>query len=211
MDVITFRMPCCRYYGCAIGKAKQTAKTEMEKLKLANMTCRELVKEAAKIIHIVHDEVKDKDFELELSWVCEESEGLHQAVPQAVSVFPHNRTFTFPTVLIVSLMIAMRFVASKQLFLRSFTMKLRHLLDKPWKTIRTKEKNEKSNKTLYFYVSAVPGVSSFVRSMEMESSRSPSSPFSFARCELIENGEAIQLVPHERTALISGERTPLYM
>jgi len=73
---------CYGYYGCAIGKAKQTAKTEMEKLKLASMTCRQLVKEAAKIIHIVHDEVKDKDFELELSWVCEESEGLHQAVPQ---------------------------------------------------------------------------------------------------------------------------------
>ena len=73
------------YYGCALGKAKQTAKTEMEKLKLANMTCRELVKEAAKIIHIVHDEVKDKDFELELSWVCAETNGLHQPVPAGVS------------------------------------------------------------------------------------------------------------------------------
>ena len=33
------------------------------------MTCKELVKEAAKIIYQVHDEVKDKMFELELSWV----------------------------------------------------------------------------------------------------------------------------------------------
>ena len=37
------------YYGCAVGKAKQAAKTEIEKLKLADMTCRELVKEAARM------------------------------------------------------------------------------------------------------------------------------------------------------------------
>ncbi|XP_016129589.1 proteasome subunit alpha type-3 [Sinocyclocheilus grahami] len=59
------------YWGCAIGKAKQAAKTEIEKLQMKEMTCRELVKEVAKIIYIVHDEVKDKAFELELSWVGE--------------------------------------------------------------------------------------------------------------------------------------------
>lgn len=30
----------------------------------------------------MHDEVKDKDFELEMSWVCEETKGLHQMVPK---------------------------------------------------------------------------------------------------------------------------------
>lgn len=69
------------YYGCAIGKAKQAAKTEIEKLKMKEMTCREIVKEVARIIHVVHDEVKDKNFELELSWVGEVSGGLHQMVP----------------------------------------------------------------------------------------------------------------------------------
>jgi len=72
------------YSGCAVGKARQTAKTEMEKLKLSQMTCKELIKEAAKIIYIIHDEVKDKSFELELSWICDESKGLHQFVPKAV-------------------------------------------------------------------------------------------------------------------------------
>jgi len=48
------------YFGCAIGKAKQAAKTELEKLKLKDMTCKELIREAAKIIYIVHDEIKDK-------------------------------------------------------------------------------------------------------------------------------------------------------
>ena len=37
------------YFGCAVGKAKQAAKTEIEKLKLADMTSKELVKEAARM------------------------------------------------------------------------------------------------------------------------------------------------------------------
>jgi len=72
------------YLGAAIGKAKQNAKTEIEKLKTETMTCRELVKQVAKIIHTVHDEVKDKRFELELSWVGEMTKGLHQLVPKDV-------------------------------------------------------------------------------------------------------------------------------
>jgi len=72
------------YYGCAIGKGKQQAKTEIEKLKLQDITCREAVKEAARIIYAVHDEVKDKTFELELSWICEESGRQHQLVPKDI-------------------------------------------------------------------------------------------------------------------------------
>nr|KAG5700881.1 hypothetical protein BaRGS_012288 [Batillaria attramentaria] len=37
------------YYGCAIGKAKQSAKTEIEKLKMKDMTMQDLVKEVAKM------------------------------------------------------------------------------------------------------------------------------------------------------------------
>lgn len=33
-------------------------------------------------IYLVHDEVKDRHFELELSWVCKESGGRHQRVPK---------------------------------------------------------------------------------------------------------------------------------
>lgn len=72
------------YYGCAIGKAKQAAKTEIEKIKMKDMLCVDLVKEVAKIIYIVHDEVKDKNFELELSWVGEMTQGKHELVPKAV-------------------------------------------------------------------------------------------------------------------------------
>lgn len=33
---------------------------------------------------MVHDELKDKNFEMELSWVSVETEGEHQRVPEAV-------------------------------------------------------------------------------------------------------------------------------
>jgi len=73
------------YYGAAIGKAKQGAKGELEKLKLSEMTCAEAVNEVAKIIHLLHDDVKDKDFELELSWICKESGYKHQIVPKHIA------------------------------------------------------------------------------------------------------------------------------
>jgi len=73
------------YYGAAIGKAKQAARGELEKLKLSEMTCKEAVVEVAKIIHMVHDEVKDKDFELELSWICPESNFKYQVVPKDIA------------------------------------------------------------------------------------------------------------------------------
>jgi len=69
------------YNGAAVGKGRQLAKTELEKLDLPNLTVRQAVIEAARIIHLVHDDAKDKDFELELSWVSAETEGKHVAVP----------------------------------------------------------------------------------------------------------------------------------
>ncbi|SPO41958.1 probable PRE10 - 20S proteasome subunit C1 (alpha7) [Pseudozyma flocculosa] len=70
------------YNGCAIGKGKQLAKTEIEKLDLDNLDLTQAVDEAAKIIFKVHDDAKDKDFELELSWIGPESKGRHEFVPE---------------------------------------------------------------------------------------------------------------------------------
>ncbi|XP_051057744.1 proteasome subunit alpha type-3-like [Phodopus roborovskii] len=72
------------YWGCAIGKARQAAKTEIEKLQMKEMTCRDVVKEVAKITYTVHDEVKDKALELELSWVGELTKGRHEIVPKDI-------------------------------------------------------------------------------------------------------------------------------
>jgi len=70
-----------RYFGAALGKHRAGAKTELEKIDFKNYTCREAVKEAARIIYNLHDEVKDKEFELEISWVCDESNRKHMLVP----------------------------------------------------------------------------------------------------------------------------------
>eukprot|EP00056_Hartaetosiga_gracilis_P016142 m.4061 g.4061 ORF g.4061 m.4061 type:complete len:263 (+) comp3794_c0_seq1:79-867(+) len=72
------------YYACAMGKNKQPAQAELEKLKPTEMTCRELIKEAARIIYATHDDLKDKEFELELAWVCAESNGKFEHVSSEV-------------------------------------------------------------------------------------------------------------------------------
>jgi len=73
-----------RYFGTALGKGRQGAKTEIEKLDLKTITVRQALKEVAKIIHTLHDDGKDKPFELEMSWVCEESGWRHQQVPNSL-------------------------------------------------------------------------------------------------------------------------------
>ncbi|CEQ41229.1 SPOSA6832_02915 [Sporobolomyces salmonicolor] len=101
------------YRGIAIGKGRQLAKTEIEKLPLDTLTAEEALVEAARIatsrpacplplralpqsgltlsappllvetsIHTVHDDTKDKDFELEMTWISPRSGWKHQPVPQ---------------------------------------------------------------------------------------------------------------------------------
>ncbi|KAI8052368.1 nucleophile aminohydrolase [Syncephalis plumigaleata] len=72
------------YAGCAIGKGKQVAKAEIEKLKLDELTVVEGVKEAARIIYAAHDENKDREFQLEMSWIPVINGGHHQPVPSDI-------------------------------------------------------------------------------------------------------------------------------
>jgi 20S proteasome subunit alpha 7 len=89
------------YNGAAVGKGRQLAKTELEKLKLSELSTREAAIEAARMcvfcmyaadlisqrciinsIYLVHDDAKEKDFELEMSWIGDETNGLHLPVPK---------------------------------------------------------------------------------------------------------------------------------
>lgn len=45
-------------------------------------------------IYKCHDDAKDKDFELEISWICPESGGKHQTVPAEI-VAVRNCGFLF--------------------------------------------------------------------------------------------------------------------
>jgi 20S proteasome subunit alpha 7 len=72
-----------KYQGNAIGKHRQAAKTEIEKLlnSKPDITCEEALLHVAKIIHKVHDE-KDRDFELECAWMCPASDYKFCSVPK---------------------------------------------------------------------------------------------------------------------------------
>lgn len=75
------------YYGAATGKGRQTAKAELEKLNLAagNLSLYDGVNEAAKIIYLAHADNKDKDFELEMTWISSldgPTKGRHEQVPK---------------------------------------------------------------------------------------------------------------------------------
>jgi 20S proteasome subunit alpha 7 len=75
------------YYGAATGKGRQAAKAELEKLDLqsGNMTMEQAVKEAARIIYIAQKDTKDKDFELEMTWISGvdgPTKGRHVEVPK---------------------------------------------------------------------------------------------------------------------------------
>lgn len=81
------------YFGAAAGRGRQPARTEMEKLAINPkttdgeenlMTVAEGVKQLAKIIHTLHDESKDKPFELEMSWLSEGTGWKHAGVPRDV-------------------------------------------------------------------------------------------------------------------------------
>lgn len=75
------------YYGAATGKGRQTAKGELEKLDLASgtMSLHDGVKEAARIIYVAHEDTKDKEFELEMTWISSldgPTKGRHMEVPK---------------------------------------------------------------------------------------------------------------------------------
>eukprot|EP00919_Chromeraceae_sp_WS-2016_P034105 GHVR01080847.1.p1 GENE.GHVR01080847.1~~GHVR01080847.1.p1 ORF type:complete len:251 (+),score=64.26 GHVR01080847.1:47-799(+) len=70
-----------KYFGYALGKAQAAAKTEIEKLNSKEMTCVDAIYHVCRIIHQVHDENKDKDFQVELSWICPQSGYKHESVP----------------------------------------------------------------------------------------------------------------------------------
>lgn len=75
------------YYGAATGKGRQIAKSELEKLNLADgeLSLEEGVKEAARIIYVAHDDNKDEEFELEMTWISSLSgptKGRHEEVPK---------------------------------------------------------------------------------------------------------------------------------
>merc|ERR1712125_209068 len=64
------------YYGCAAGRGRQSAKTELEKLPLqqteaGGVTLEKGLVYLAKIVHMLHEGGRDKPFVLEMGWLGE--------------------------------------------------------------------------------------------------------------------------------------------
>ena len=76
---------CFKYFGCAAGKGANAAKTELEKILNkrgdAGISSREAVEELAQILYTIRDPTKDKPFEIEMCWLCEQSNFKHALVP----------------------------------------------------------------------------------------------------------------------------------
>ena len=64
---------CYKYYGIAVGKGSQQARVELEKIDFTKLKCKDAAKKIAEIIYTIHDETKDKPFELEITWISNES------------------------------------------------------------------------------------------------------------------------------------------
>eukprot|EP01040_Poterioochromonas_malhamensis_P018381 gene18381-21453_t len=77
---------CFRFFGCAAGKGANAAKTEIEKLLnkqgSAGISCREAVKELARILQVIRDPAKDKPLELEMGWLSAETNYVFGHVPK---------------------------------------------------------------------------------------------------------------------------------
>jgi len=76
---------CWRYKGVAIGKTRQAAKTEMEKIKLGEIKCDQAIKECMKVVHSVRDENQShKEFMVDCSVVGVPNNGRHKFVSEEV-------------------------------------------------------------------------------------------------------------------------------
>ena len=66
------------YKAWAVGKHRQAAKTEIEKLKLEDLDMQQLVKETVRILMTVRDEGKEKTQRIEMGWVGAHTNGRHE-------------------------------------------------------------------------------------------------------------------------------------
>lgn len=71
------------YFASCFGKNSNLARAELQKTEWKNVTVREAVPEVARIIKSLH-ESQFKKWEIEMFWLCEETNGRPQKVPEDV-------------------------------------------------------------------------------------------------------------------------------
>ncbi len=71
-------------HACCVGRHKQSAKTELEKIDFTTVKAQDAVNIIAMIFYKLHDDVKEKEFEIEMVWQTDDTQHKVQAVPSAV-------------------------------------------------------------------------------------------------------------------------------
>ncbi|CAG9328142.1 unnamed protein product [Blepharisma stoltei] len=69
------------YYACASGKGNQVCKTEIDKLNLADLTCRDAVYHIHKMLVKSREEGQEKRYEVDLSWLSQDANNFLVPVP----------------------------------------------------------------------------------------------------------------------------------
>ena len=70
-----------RFFATAVGKHRQNAKTEFEKMKLSETTCQEALAAVAKVFISQRDDSAKKQ-EIEMAWLTEGNSWVFEHVPQ---------------------------------------------------------------------------------------------------------------------------------
>uniref|UniRef100_A0A3B0MSL0 Proteasome subunit alpha type n=1 Tax=Theileria annulata TaxID=5874 RepID=A0A3B0MSL0_THEAN len=83
---------CYKYGGMAIGKGKHIAKTEIEKLNLKEKTCKESLKDICYIISQCRDESSLKTSDIQMAWICTDSNYTYQIIPQDLINLAKNQS-----------------------------------------------------------------------------------------------------------------------
>jgi len=68
------------YKACTAGKNKQITRTELEKGDFSNKTCREALPLVSKMLAMGNKDAREKRFEFEASWLCNETGRVHKLV-----------------------------------------------------------------------------------------------------------------------------------
>lgn len=79
------------YYSCTGGKGSQVCRTEIDKLRLEELTVREAVYHACRMLIKSREETRDKRYEIDMAWVCDESFGKFLPVPNEFRAEMENR------------------------------------------------------------------------------------------------------------------------
>lgn len=74
------------YYACCFGKSCSLARAELQRTEWNKITVREAVDLLAGIIKGLHETQNGKKWEIEMLWICKESNGEPQKVPESIFV-----------------------------------------------------------------------------------------------------------------------------